>query len=82
MRTILLLLSLLLVAFAVALPILVIMGGGKPDQLTNEYDREALRQRGGPIERRFYRGFLWLADHRPYVGIAGAVGLVCLFLTK
>ena len=74
MRIYLLIPSVLLLVFALALPLLFAMGGGS--NLTNEYDREQSVNARSPIERAFNRSFYWMADNRPICGIVGLIGLV------
>ncbi len=74
MRLYLLIPSVLMLLFAFALPLLVVMGGGSFND--NEYDRQQSMNAKNPIERAFSRSFYWLVDHRPICGAVGFVGLV------
>jgi preprotein translocase subunit SecG len=80
MRIYLLIPSVLLLVFAIALPLLVVMGGGS--NLGNEYDREQSVNAKNSIERALNRSFYWMADNRPICGIVGFVGVVVSIVWK
>ena len=73
MKTYLVVFSLLAIAFAVFMEIIVVMGGGQIDDI--ERERLKYLQGGGGfgvLAKIFYFG----ADHRPAIGFVGALGLV------
>ena len=82
MRPYLLFPSLLMLAFAFALPLLVVVGGGDKDALDNAYDREQSINAKNPMRRVINRSFYWLADHRPLCGVVGALGLALSIFWK
>jgi hypothetical protein len=82
MRAYLLIPSLLLLLFAFALPLLIVMGGGNRDAIGNEYDRDQSVNAKNPLERAINRSFYWLADHRPACGVVGVLGLVVSIFWK
>jgi hypothetical protein len=66
--------------FAVALPLLIAMGGGR--YIDNECDRQQSTNAKNPFERTLNRAFYWLVDHRPICDVVGFVGLVASVFWK
>jgi hypothetical protein len=69
MRLILLSVGTILILIAVALPALVLLGGGSPRDIHSH--REIQLQRRGMIESALFKASFWVADHRVLLGLTG-----------
>lgn len=55
------------------LPTIIVFGGGKPEELKSEHDRQQMLAATNPVERSVNKAFLWFADHRALFAWLGVV---------
>lgn len=62
------------------LPTIIVFGGGNPEELKSEHDRQQMLAAKNPFERSVNKAFLWFAEHRALFAWPSALGVVLALL--
>jgi hypothetical protein len=74
MKNYLLLISLLVIIFAFFMEFLIVLGGGKIEDIEN--GRQDYLKQKSIFMRSISKSFYFFADHRPLLGAFGVIGLM------